>query len=234
MFHTLNLWIEVQITWSSFRLSRYYPLAQVTRRKYGQLLLWLQVGPREERCFVWWPLQAHQALIKLGRSKGIPLLTAVWQITPNKVSKQQSFYYIPEFHGSGIWAWLDRMALLLFMALTEVTSWYWLTDRLVWRSMLPSFCVPGTWLKGWLCMGLLQETPACGFSSKVKGSQAGSWWRRAPKVSVLREHVEPPFYSACALNQAHSQPYTKVYWSQQSQSPPRLQRKELPLSRWEN
>lgn len=74
MFHTLNLWITVQITWSSFRLSRYYPLAQVSRRKYGQLLLWLQVGPREEVCFVWWPLQAHQALVKLGRTKSIPVV----------------------------------------------------------------------------------------------------------------------------------------------------------------
>lgn len=112
----------------------------------------------------------------------------------NIVSKQQPFYHSPQFCGSGISVWFDKMVLLLPMALTEVTWWYWLTDRLVWSSRMASLCGPGT-LAGRLHLDGTLSTPAHGFSSMVRvvrfchgdlGLQAASLFRPGPQTGTAK------------------------------------------------
>lgn len=145
----------VQITWSSFRPSRYYPWAQVIRRKYGQLLLWLQVGPREELCFIWWPLQAQQALVKLGTTKSIPVINCC--VTNHSQPNLKATVILLYSRISWIWnlgmAWQDDSSALNGI---DWSHFLVLVDRQAGLEVHAAFILCAWDLAGsWACMRLL-------------------------------------------------------------------------------
>lgn len=95
---------------------------------------------------------------------------------------------------SGIRVWFDRMILLLSMAFTEVTWWYWPTDRLVWRSLIGSLCVPGA-LAGRLslagtiarnaCTWLFQHARVVGLFHGDLGLQEWVFQERGCRAAVV-------------------------------------------------